>query len=337
MAITITGLYGDTGLVTLNDIATKYAQKGDMTMKRIVELQAQTNNFWGVIGMKECNDGTKEKVLLRTKLPDLAWRMLNRGVKTSKSGSKEVTYTTGGVEAYAVVDERLMEMNGYSNDFRLSENMAYQHAMSNEMSQTFFYGDENVNPAGFTGLSAHYYKKADLTSDDVWGKQIVDAGGTGSKLSSLWICTFSPDTVYGITPKGIPAGYRYRDNARVPITNDKGEKFYAYESQYNWDFGLCIRDPRYVVRLANIDLTNRDDTEFVDKLIDAYNRIENVDKGRTFIMCNRNVQTYLAILAAKKQNVNLTVREFGGAPIEHFWSSPILRCDALLNTESQVM
>lgn len=326
-------LYGDSGLGTLYDIAARLGKNGDLASQNVIELQAQTNEFWRVCPIKECNDGTKEKVVLRDALPATAWRMLNKGNKPIKTGYKQVSYTTGGKEEFSQVDERLLQMQKNSNAYRLSEAKGVQMTMSNDMIQTVFYGDEKINPAGFTGFSAYYYKPGE---DNVWDKQVINAGGTGNKLTSIWIVTFSGETVYGIHPQGIPGGYRYRNNGRVKIFDKDGGFYYGEETQFNWDFGLAIKDPRYVVRLANVDVTNRDDTTFIEKLIEAYGQIENPDKGYTAIMCNRKVETYLNILAMKKNNVNLTVEEFGGKKISHFYGAPILRNDAILTTESQL-
>lgn len=329
-----TGLYNNTGLATMYDIAQQLRSGGNEMAAQVVELQAKTNRFWEVFPMRPCNDNTREKAQIRTSLPEVAWRMINRGVAPTKSSMEQVAFTTGGVEAIAQIDERLMQLNKNSNTFRLNENYAHQEAMSQKMATTFFYGDEKNCPAGFTGLSAYYYDKAG--QEDIYADQIVDAGGTGNKLTSLWVVTFAPDTVYGIVPDGIPGGYQYKDNGRVKVKDDLGREYWGYESQYNWDVGLCVRDPRYVARLANIDTTNTSTTDFIDKLIEVYDCIENPDHGRTVILCNRKVQTMINIIAQKKNNVNLSLEDFGGKRIQHFWGSPILRNDAILNTESKI-
>lgn len=56
----------------------------------------------------------------------------------------------------------------------------------------------------------------------------------------------------------------------------------ASEFSTTWDVGLCVRDPRYVARLANIDTTNTSSTDFIDKLIEVYDCIENPDHGRDY-------------------------------------------------------
>lgn len=331
-----TGLYANTGLATMYDIAARLGKDGKVAEQRVVELQAQQNKIWEVLPMKPCNEGTKETVLLRAELPPTAWRMINKGRKPTKSAVKQASYTTGGKEEFSEVDERLLQINKNSNTWRLSEATSKQEAMSQDMCRTIIYGNEKINPAGFTGFDAHYGSKA-AGIDSIWTDQIIDAGGTGDNLTSLWIVTFGMDTVYGIHPAGIPAGYQYRDNGRVQMRDEENGTFWGYQSQFNWDLGLAIRDPRYVVRLANIDITKRDNSTFIENLIESYGQIHNPDKGNTVILCNRKVETYINILASKKENVNLRIDEFGGKKITHFWTSPILRTDAILNTESQLV
>jgi len=324
--------------VTLHDWAARFGAKGEYVNQKIIELQAQTNRILDVLPFKQCNDGTQEVALMRAELPQVAWRLINRGVKPTKSKSKQVSFTCGGMEALAKVDEKLLQINGNDNNWRLSENVAQQEAMNQEMAATFFYGDEKATPAKFTGLSAYYYSKAN--QDSIWADQIIDAGGTGSALTSLWFVGLGYDTVYGIFPKGTSAGFKYRDNGRVKMYDSDGGEFYGYESQYNWDMGLAVRDPRYVVRVANIDttaLSSANVDAFINNMIRAYNQIENPDKVKLAIFANRKVQTYLDIVASNKSNVRLTIDEYGGKKITHFWGVPVLRCDAILNTESQLV
>ncbi|MDD3534512.1 MAG: hypothetical protein PHR27_10875 [Candidatus Cloacimonetes bacterium] len=323
--------------VTLHDWAARFGAQNQLAMQKIVELQAKTNRVLDVLPFKQCNEKTQETVPVRAELPEVAWRLINKGTVPAKSKSKTHSFTCGGMEALAEIDEKLMQINGNSNSWRLSENVAYQEAMNQKMATTFFYGDEKVNPAGFTGLSAYYYSKAN--QDATWADQIIDAGGTGSNLTSIWLVGYGQDTVYGIFPEGTSAGFKYRDNGRVQLTDANGGKYWGYQSQYNWDMGVCVRDPRYVVRIANIDVTKLSATDadaFIENLIRAYNQIENPDKCTLAMFANRSVQTYLDILASKKTNVRLSIDEFGGRKQTHFWGVPVLRCDAILGTESKL-
>lgn len=321
------------GLPTLYDLAQRVG-KNNAALGKIIELQSQTNELFQYLPLKQCNNGTMEKALVRASLPPIAWRLLNQGTKPTKSSTTQVSFSTGGVEAFADIDERQMQLNKNSNEWRLGENYAHQEAMAQKMATTFFYGDEKKNPAGFTGLSAYYYAKTGV--DKVYSDQIIDAGGTGDNLTSLWICTFAEDTVYGIYPEGITAGYKYQDKGLVELKDADGGVFYGYRSQYNWDMGLALRDPRYVVRIANINTSDFSSNNFIRNIIKGMEQIHNIDHGKTVLMCNRQVRTYLSILAGEKSNVNLSINDFGGKRILNFWGKPIIINDAILNTESKI-
>ena len=72
--------------------------------------------------------------------------------------------------------------------------------MNQEMATTLFYGDEKINPAGFTGLGAYFYSKTN--QEDIWADQIIDCGGTGDNLTSVWFVGFGEQQVYGLFPEG---------------------------------------------------------------------------------------------------------------------------------------
>ena len=267
----------------------------------------------------------------------MAWRLINRGTKPVKTQVKQASFTCGEMEGFADIDEKLLKMNGNSNEWRLSENAGIQESMNQEMAATFFYGDEKVTPAKFTGLGAYFYSKTN--QDAIYADQIIDAGGTGNNLTSLWIVGFGNLSCYGIFPKGSHAGFTYEDMGRVELRDANGGIYYGYRSKYNWAAGLVVRDPRFIVRVANIStatLTQNAADAFIETLIKAYNQIENPDAVRLSIFCNRSVQTFLDICATKKTNVRLGIDEFAGKKITHFYGVPILRCDAIKNSESQI-
>lgn len=320
---------------TLYDYAARFGND-DAAYKQIIEMQSKTNKILQVLPYTACNSGQTEKVAVRTELPSVAWRLINKGVMPSKSASKQVSFTCGTIEALAQIDEELMELNGKSPEWRLSENAAFQEAMNQEMASTFFYGDEKVSPAKFTGLSAYYYSKNEAP---VYAERIIDCGGTGNNLTSVWMVCMGPNSLYGIFPANTKAGFQYRDKGLVKCRDEEGGELWKYESQYKWRNGLALKDPRYVVRLCNIDtkkLTASDADNFMEKLIAGFNRIENPDMGKMAIFCNRDMETYFDICQVKATNVRLGLGEFGGSKVTTFRGVPILRNDAILSTESKI-
>ena len=313
---------------TITDIGIQ--QGADALYKNIIEFQKETNPILEELVLQNCNSGTVHKSTVRTALPEVAWRMLNKGVSPSKSGRGQQSFTCGQMMALAQLDEDEVVLNG-GDEYRLSENRAFQIQMNNVMAKTLFYGDEKVNPAGFTGLGAYYYStnKAKCKAADY----VLSAGGTGSALTSLWFVFWDTTTIHGIFPQNTTAGFEYRDNGRVKVRDDEGKEYYALESQYKWYLGLAVKDYRYAVRVADIDTTAAN-ANFISLLIDAYNRIDNPSLGKGAIYCNRKVKTLLDQLAQSKTNVNLTVETYAGKPTTQFWGVPVRVSDAILNTES---
>lgn len=326
-----------TNFATYWDLATR--DGFDKTTRKIIELQKKTNEIMEDMIITEANEGTACKTTLRTKLPEVAWRMINKGSKPGKSSTSQISFTSGGMEQFAKVDERLLKLNGgigseKANEWRLGENEAHQQAMNIEMALTLFYGDEKVNPAKFTGLGAfHYSPDAAKCSASEY---VIDAGGTGSALTSIWVVVWGQNSVHGFYPQGTNAGFQYLDNGRVKCFDEDGGEFYGYESQYNWDLGLAVRDYRQVVRIANVDPTTITDTNMINHLIDAHERIFDLNAGKAAIYCSRKITTRVMQLAANKANVNLGIDDFGGKKLTHFWGLPFRRCDALLTAESQL-
>ena len=308
------------------------------TDKKIIEMQKQTNQILEDILLVQCNNKTVHKSPVRTALPDVAWRMLNRGVPKAKSGRKIETFTCGALETHAEVDEKELiygEPGSEANSqYRLDEGKAFQISMNNKMASTLFYGDEKINPAGFTGLGAYYYSldKDKCSAADY----IIDAGGKGNNLTSIYMMVWDSGTIHGLFPEGTSAGFKYKDNGRVQLLDDKKDSYWGYQSQYNWDLGLAVRDHRYCVRIANIDLT-KPNADFLNLLIDAYGRIEDIGAGKAAIYTNRSVHTLINKLAANKANLALSLKEYNGKHIPEFWGIPIRRVDAILNTEEQIV
>ncbi|RYM69605.1 major capsid protein [Serratia liquefaciens] len=319
--------------LTLADHAKRMDPDGKIPA--IVELLEQTNPILTDMVFVEGNLPTGHRTTVRTGLPAATWRLLNYGVQPSKSTTAQVTDSTGMLEAYAEVDKALADLNGNSSEFRLSEDRAFIEAMNQNQAETVFYGDTRINPQRFTGLSARYNDKSAKNAQN-----IVDAGGTGSNLTSIWLVVWGTNTVHGIFPKGQKAGLDHKDLGEQTLVDDNGGKYQGYRTHYKWDNGLSVRDWRYVVRIANIDTTKlgADDGPNLAKLmVQALHRIPNLQMGKAVFYMNRDAAEYLDIQATDKASLAISVKETEGV----FWTSfrgvPVRTCDALLSTESQVV
>ncbi|MFS7358985.1 major capsid protein [Rahnella inusitata] len=302
---------------------------------KITELLSQTNPILQDMPYVEGNLPTGHRTTVRSGLPNATWRLLNYGVQPSKSTTVAVTDACGMLEAYSEVDKSLADLNGNTAEFRLSEDRAFIEAMNQTMASTLFYGDTSVNPQQFMGLSSRY---SSLSAGNAIN--IIDAGGTGTDNASIWLVVWGENTVHGIFPKGQKAGLNHEDKGQQTLLDANGGKYEGYRSHYKWDNGLALRDWRYVVRVANIDVSDLDATTPVDivkLMIKALHRIPNRGMGKPVFYMNRTLNEYLDIQSLSKASLALSVKETEGEFWTTFRNIPIRETDALLETEARVV
>ncbi len=321
---------------TLLDVAKRLDPDGKIAA--IVEILNATNPVLDDLTFVEGNLPTGHRTTIRTGLPTPTWRKLYGGVQPTKSTTVQVTDSCGMLEAYAEVDKALADLNGNTAAFRLSEDAAHIEAMGQEMASTLFYGNEGTEPEAFTGLAPRYNSKAAQNADN-----IIDAGGTGSDNTSIWLCVWGPQTGFGIYPKGSTAGLQMTDKGQVTVENvdGNGGRMEAYRTHYRWDAGLTIRDWRYFVRIANIDVSDLDTVANTKKLIEwmiqASERIPELGKGRAAFYMNRRLREKLRLGILEKISSNLTWETVSGERVMTFDDIPVRRCDALVNSEARVI
>src|SRR5690606_11702875 len=112
----------------------------------------------------------------------------------------------------------------------------------------------------------------------------------------IWLVVWGPNTVHGIVPKGSTARLQMEDKGQVTIENidGSGGRMEAYRTHYRQDSGLVVRDWRYVVRIANISLTDlkahpdvTSDIVLPDLMFEAMELIPNLDSGRAAFYMER--------------------------------------------------
>ncbi len=327
------------GKQTLLDHAAAIGDGGKIL--RIVEMMDEVNEIMGDMVVIAGNSETGHKTGIRTGLPSVAWRQINKGVVPSKSSRKAITFTPGMIEQIGEVDEELVALADDGPAFRLSENRPQIEAISQELATTVFYGDQAVNPDRFTGLATYFSQLTGVDSS----ANVIDAGGSGSDNTSLWLVVWGEDSIHGFFPKNSQAGISHEDKnkERVDDGSGSGASYYAWVDQYKAKLGMAVRDWRQAVRIANIDVsdlaTAGDSSDTSANLfkhaIQAMNLIWNLNSGRAAWYCNRTVKTAFDIKAFEKSNALVSIETVkDGAPITRLMGLPVRRTDAILNTEA---
>ena len=331
--------------LTLADWAKRTDPEGRVPV--IAELLSQSNEILEDCVFKEGNLPTGERVVIRTGLPAVYWRALNQGIPNSKSTTAQVDEACGILEARSEVDKDLAMLNGNTAQFRLSEDVAFLEAMNQTQATTMFYGNPAIEPKSFLGLAARY--SAAPASSGV-GQNIIEGGGTGSDNTSVYLVVWGDNTVYCPFPKGSSAGLMHEDLGEQTVY-DGNNRLQAYATRYQWKNGLVVKDWRYVVRIANIDVSDMANasgtqassaaTQLIKLMTRALYRVPNMTMGRAAFYMNRTVHGGLSIQAMDRaQNVLSVQQGLSQFGTPYSWLSflgvPCRRVDALINAEARL-
>lgn len=338
LGLFVVGVALSTGALTLADWAKRLDPSGKVS--DIVELLAQSNEILPDMQWIEGNLPTGHRNTMRTGLPAVAWRLINAGVLPSKSTTAQIDEQAGILEAWSEVDVALAKLNGNTAAFRLSEARAFIEAMNQEMAQTLFYGNGGLAPEEFTGLAPRY---SSLAAGN--GANILDAGGTdAADNTSIWLTAWSPETVSGIFPKGSMAGIEHDDYGEVTVQVTQGvagQRMRALQERWVWNAGIQLADWRYVVRIANIDVSNLSGASGADLIDLMENALEILPNalGKPVFYMNRTVARFLR--RQERGDVTsgggLTFENVEGKRVMDFGGVPVRRVDAILNTEARVV
>ncbi len=329
-----------------------YAQglTSDRKIGRTIEALHQLNPLMLDAHMEECNDGTAHRSFIRTGLGTVGWGKLYQGIQQSKSTKQQVRDTTGFVERLSTIDTRMLELaGGNAASLRNDEANAALEAIAQEVQAGFFYNDTATTPDRFLGLAPRY---GAISGGGAAAAQIIDAGGTGSDNTSIWMVTWGPNATRLIYPQGSQAGIERMDMGVQRVLDDNNLPYFAKEEYFKQSVGVSVGDWRYNVRIANIDVSDvRAGTVDLFSLLrraiyaNQNRRVANiqnggtVNPGKTVIYMNRDMMQALDALStnagATDNRVRLTPDEIAGKEVNTYRGFSSRETDALVNGETR--
>lgn len=324
---------------TLAEVAKRLDPDGNIAM--IVEILNQTNEVLEDMPWQEGNLPTGHRSSIRTGIPTPTWRKMYGGVQPSRSTTAQVTDNCGMLENYAETDKALADLNGNTAAFRLSEERAIVEGFAQEVAKTTFYGNEGTLPETFTGFAPRFNNRNPAIAAS--GDNVIHGGGSGSDNTSIWLVVWGENSAYGIYPKASKAGLDMKDMGEVTIENADGSggRMQAYRTHYKWQCGMCVRDWRYIVRIANIDVSDltKDAAtggDIIDLMTQALELVPSLKVGRPAFYMNRTIRSFLRRQIKNAKNMNLFLDTVAGQKVLYFDEVPVRRVDAILNTEAVV-
>lgn len=318
----------------------------------VIELLSQQNPILDDAMAVECNMDAVHRHMVRTGLPSVSWGRLYQGIKQSKATMQQVDDTTGFVHARSEIDMRLLDLAPDKAKARLVDTMPFIESLSQEMASGLFYHDTATTPEKFKGLSARYSAYSTTLPNPAQpniANQVVHGGGTGADNTSIWFVTWGDHATHLLYPKGTKAGVKIDDKGEQRVLDANGDPYYAKETLYTWHIGAAVKDWRYNVRVANIDVSDMmaGTVDLWSLLRKGYYRLQsrrlNAKASRIAIYMNKDVLEVLDVqssdraLTSDRQNtVHLTTQFVEGQEVKFYRGIPIRETDAILNTEAAV-
>ena len=330
---------------TLIDVARRLDPNGSIA--KVSEILNNYNEIMDDLPFVEGNLPTGHKTTLRASLPHGTWRSLNQGIQPLKSTTKQIEESCGMLEARSEIDVDVAKLNGNTAAWRLSEEAPVIEGIGQDLTTEIIYGDTSVHSERFIGLAARYYSKsASVTTS----KNVLDAGGT-TNLSSIWLVGWSPETIHGIFPKGSQAGLFMQDLGEQTVYTDGAtlNRMQAYCTRYQFKAGIAVRDWRYIVRIANIDMTalltagdaNDTSANILKYMSMALDKFPPVINCRPVFYMAQDVRAMLRVKLMSKSNTFLTLEDWKSPtgisrPTLTFQGVPCRRVDAITSSETQI-
>lgn len=324
---------------TLLDLSKQFTESGEAMP--IAEVLTEQNDALDDIPWMEANSTLGHRHAVRIGLPASTWRKLNGGVLPTKGRYADVTESMGSLTQLGLADEKIVQLSTNPARARLNESVGHIIGMNQDFMQGLFYGDSSLNPEQFMGFAPRFSDIGAGAPENA--KNIVDAGGTGTDNTSIWIVGWGVNGAMGIYPKGSRAGLVHEDmGVELTTAPDGVGQFRAYRDWYEWDCGLAVTNWGNVVRIANIDVSDLSATgatgaKLNDIMIAALELLDSRGSVRPVIYANRTITTVWRQQALNKSNVFLTLGEIAGRKVTEFDGVPVRRVDRLLSTEARIV
>ena len=205
---------------------------------------------------------------------------------------------------YQAPVDALKSEGAKAGDYRREQENAHVEGMSQSASMTITYGNAATAPEKIYGLT-NTAPWNDLTETEY----VYDMSGAANQRSA-WLIAPGMSNCHLIHPKGEPGvGLSREDKGEVLVTasdTDAGASGKRWDviTEFEWIFGLVVRDQRSVKRIVNIDSSLAAiSTDLIRKIIQARLRHNVSAPMGWFLYCDPLVYTQLVIMAGDKLNV----------------------------------
>jgi hypothetical protein len=340
------------GLFTYAEWALRMDADGKSSF--LVNLLSQNNGLLEDMLAVECTSGNSYEFTQVVKLPTPTRRAYNQGVPRTMAGVGKQIVTTSEYADWSALDDSLARLGGNLSELRMQEDALHMEGISQQVASDLFYANRATDPYQFTGF-ANIYNTVTTSTSQI-ANNVIDCGGTGSTNGSIWLLGWGPQSIFSIFPKGLPAGLQHVDLGRSFIPDSSSNEFLAWRTWMQWNIGVAVKDWRFGVRAANIDVTlfgGGSSANLIATLsamamkppimpagvmpIQTSDAYPALTMARSCFYLNRTIYLQLDLQAQNKTNLLLKMEEWDGHAILTYRGVPIRNQDALTIAESRVV
>lgn len=327
-----------TNVVTYADWA-KVVDPSGKSLK-IIDMLSQNNPILEKMHVIQTNQPTSHITSLLVQKPETFLKKYNEGTQSSKALFAQNVEGLTMMETWSNIDAKMAELNGNKGNYLLSQQQPFMASMNEKMVETLFYGNASTTPSWINGLAVRYNSLTGTNKD-----QVLSAGGSGSDNASIWLISFSENTIAGLAPKGSDIGLKHTSWGKVvqeSIVDSNTVYNTVYRDQWEWTAGLAVMDRRYAIRICNIDVSSliasATGADLISKMRSAIIRIPEKNLGSICFYMNATVFEGLtsASYSDLKAGGGVTTEVIGGKIKYSFMGVEIAILDGLLNTEAAV-
>ncbi len=332
------------GWPTLSVLTNQLDKSGKLAP--VAQLLNETNPILDDMPFYEANETTSHTHVVDASIPEGTWRRLNYGIKPKHGSTAQISDTIGLLEQRSECDLVLARMSRDVSKFRANEDRRILEGLNQQLADMLFYGDSVTTPEGFLGLAPRYGDLGQPGGKPAANTQGMDhvlsmLGSTANVQSSIYLVGWGENTVFGIYPKGSPAGLERQDLGEIDCRDADGGVFRGLATHYRIQHGLAVKDWRYIVRIANVQVSAIVDeaaiNNIIDTLIDATHALPHLGSCRPVFYMNRLVKSRLEKAMYRKSNLALNMGDiYGTKNTLNISGIPLKTCDALLTTEAVV-
>jgi hypothetical protein len=303
-------------------------RQGNGEIQKIVEAMSETNEILFDAPILEASDGVVQNTTVRTTVPAGTRRLYNQDITAHASETKLVQDYIEMLEDYSDVDADMADHAPNRAELLQSETEAFLQGLGLTQADDYIYGNRGADPAQINGLHIRY---PGLSSNSV----IAPASAASSNGTSLWLVKWSPNLVHLMYPRGRSAdlGIKREFRGKVDSVGSSG-KHPVYSTFFSTHFGLVVKDPRAVKRIANIKTDGTADGEDLVKKILWLKNFLPAGAGTICLYGNSIIKGAIEQYLVTKSNMAYTAEDPWGREVTKVFDMRLRRVDAILNTET---